>query len=60
MSTYITKAEAAAQLGVSVRTILRYLAEGRLTRYTGPGGRTMIDPDDLKPCHECGRSVTKL
>ena len=39
---YITRAEAAALLRVTLRTIARYLAEGRLTR-RGPRGRVLIE-----------------
>lgn len=45
---WLTRADAAARVGVSVRTIARMLAEGRLTRYyAGRGRNVRIDAAEL-------------
>jgi excisionase family DNA binding protein len=43
----ITRATAALMLGVSTRTLARYLADGRLTRYEDGLGRVRIDEDEV-------------
>ena len=45
---WLTRADAAGRVGVSVRTIARMLAEGRLTRYyRGRGRHVRIDAAEL-------------
>lgn len=49
-SGYLTRNEAAAHAGVTLRTVTRWLTEGHLTRIRGRRGRrdaTLIDPDEL-------------
>lgn len=43
----ITRGRAAALAGVSVRTIDRWLADGRLTKYVDGRGAVSVDADEL-------------
>lgn len=39
--------EASAALGVSVRTLTRYVKDGRLTVKRTPGGHRRFDPEEV-------------
>lgn len=43
----ITRNRAATRVGVSVRTIDRWLADGRLTKYVDGRGFVSVDADEL-------------
>lgn len=43
----LTTTEAAARLGVSQRSIIRWADSGRLPSWRTPGGQRRIDPADL-------------
>jgi excisionase family DNA binding protein len=58
LMTYLTKKEAALQLGVSVRTVNRHIAAGRLTRH-GSDQLVLVDSDELKSCPTCGHGLVK-
>lgn len=46
---YLTRSAAAHQAQVSLRTIARWLAEGRLTRYTQEGRKAVyVDAQELE------------
>lgn len=47
MADPITAAEAARRLGVSVRTLDRAVAAGKITPKRTPGGHRRFDPDDV-------------
>lgn len=48
MSRYISMAAAAEQLGLSTRSIRRYVSEGLLPAYrVGPRGDIRVRPEDL-------------
>lgn len=43
----ITRTAAASMLGVSTRTLARYLSDGKLTRYEDALGRVRLDEDEV-------------
>ena len=45
--TYESLTDAAARTNVSVRTLRRWIAEGRLTAYRAGPRLLRVDPDDL-------------
>ena len=47
--TWLTMPEAAAMLGISVRTLERYIAKGTYTMTHAPDGRRMVDMTDAAP-----------
>jgi excisionase family DNA binding protein len=55
MSDHLTPRAAAARLGVSTRTLRRYVAAGLLTPASRtPGGHGRFDPADLDALREAG------
>jgi hypothetical protein len=57
----LSRADAAAVAGVSLRTMARMLADGKLTKHTDGLGRVWVDPEELeelitpKPAAPTGR-----
>jgi excisionase family DNA binding protein len=47
VTTPLTAAQAATLLGVSVRTLDRYIEQGRITPKRTPGGHRRFDPADV-------------
>jgi len=47
--TWLTMPEAAAMLGISVRTLERHIAKGTYTMTHAPDGRRMVDMTDAAP-----------
>lgn len=47
MSSPLTATQAAARIGVSVRTLDRYVEAGRITPMRTPGGHRRFDPIDV-------------
>lgn len=45
--TLITREEAASRLHVDLRTLARYLAIGKLTKYKNGLGRVLVDEDEV-------------
>lgn len=54
---YVTRQDAAGTLGVSVRTIDRYVSEGRLAKYKRLG-RTLFDAEEVRVLNIAGRVLS--
>lgn len=46
--TLISRQETADRAQVRLRTVARWLSEGKLTRHTDGRGRVWIDPEELE------------
>lgn len=58
VAVWLTRDEAARRLGVSVRTIDRYISGGQLPAHRLPGGRLIrIKENDLQALAESGRAA---
>lgn len=49
LSSALTSADAAKLTGKTVRTIQRWVREGRIPAYRDPAGNLRFDPADLAP-----------